>query len=107
MRKAERDRRRNFAYAVAGLFLFIFCGVILVEMQLNQLTADSGFTKVLNIRRGQAADSVDIYCMGEVFTLPEPDYAEAQKQANIYFRKASIALYGLSEEARQYYRDFF
>lgn len=64
MRKEEKQKR-IIGPAVLLLIIFIFSGLYLVEIQLNDLTRDSEFTKILNIKRDQETKEVMLYFMGE------------------------------------------
>lgn len=65
MHKTAKEIRWIFGRGIVFLFIFILLGIFTVEMQLNELTLESDFAKVLNIRQEQKTQDYTIYLMGD------------------------------------------
>lgn len=112
----------KFASGVVCLLLFILLGIVAVEMQLNTLTLESDFAKVLNLRRNQESKTVSAYIFGEQVSLGEWKYPSAEmiagdfvlalsadKQVRVHARSLDDLLEhegkGVIERLRGYYQN--
>lgn len=121
----KTEKQKNFfGYAILLLFVFIFSGIVVVEVQLNDLTRESDFAKVLNIKRNRDTQEVVVYFMGETNDIGKVDYLKVDlneseiivmvaDDRNIKFPYKKWYLEGinvvdnLKEKAKQYYAEFF
>lgn len=78
MRRNDREVRRKFIYGIGILFVFIAAGIFAVETQLNTLTLESEFAKVLNLKRDQTAKELSFYFLGERISLGEWEMPTAE-----------------------------
>lgn len=69
MHKTAKEIRCNFGRGIALLFIFILLGIFMVETQLNELTLEDDFAKVLNLRREQKTEDYTFYLLGDQINI--------------------------------------
>lgn len=115
MRKEIKQQRKQFITAIFLLFLFIMVGTCLAEVQMNGLTMESAFSKILNIRYGQDANGseVTVYVLGECLEtsdidapLINTDVEYLKREAYEYWQVARIAVKNMNQLVEKYYIEF-
>lgn len=91
MRKHGRNIDRKLLFAVFFFAVFVVSGVMAAEIQLNELTLESDFSRTFNMKRDQKENEAFLYLFGERISLGHWDAAR-EETANAHAGLKRIAL---------------
>lgn len=112
MRKQEKQKK-VIGPALLLFIVFVFSGLYLADVQLNDLTQEREFSKILNIRRDPATKEVAAYFIGGERALGKWEYFHYEVNASeITISVAKNRIWHVPYKkwyaaALQYYAEFF